>query len=154
MVTLPPHLQMPTNRKGKNKLATRLYYAWPSVKVTNNISNCFSNSPYNMPIPRIYLSTITQVTMTPSASCSLARSWRNQVALLLSATSSFRSKSSNIRLSSRAGSAKTSFKQAMNYYNTKSVNNWDPKRVIMKLKQTQHHMKETNWRTIKRKMHQ
>lgn len=57
------------------------------------------------------------VTMLSSASCSLAMSCKNQIALLLSSTSCFKSNSSKMRLSSRVGSAKTSFK----FYNNTSV---------------------------------
>ena len=48
------------------------------------------------------------VTLNASASCSRARSWRNQEALPLSPTSLLKSKSSNIKLSSLEGSTNTS----------------------------------------------
>lgn len=48
-------------------------------------------------------------TRVPSASCSLARSWRNHTALPLSAMSGLNSKTSMIKLSSRFGSANTSY---------------------------------------------
>lgn len=53
-----------------------------------------------------------QVTTVSAASCSLAMSRKNQTALPLSPTSCFKSNSSKIRLSSRQGSAKTSYRES------------------------------------------